>query len=98
MKIPVRLLLAVFFCLFAFLCLRTISFAQAADIVQSPQPALSNLNTNTNPDVPNNLHNWTQTVLIEVISATSCMITGIDPSNPNQACLGIDQKTKKIGF
>lgn len=53
---------------------------------------------NTNSDVPNNLHNWTQNVMIEVMSAMSCQIAGVDPTSPNQACLGIDPKTKKIGF
>lgn len=36
--------------------------------------------------------------MIEVMSALSCQLTGIDPTNPNQACLGVDQKTGKIGF
>ena len=53
---------------------------------------------NTNPDVPNNLHTYTQNVTIEIMSALSCQLTGIDPTNPNQACLGVDQKTGKIGF
>ena len=53
---------------------------------------------NTNPDVPNNLHNWTQNVMIEVMSALSCQLAGVDPTNPKQSCLGIDQKSGKIGF
>ncbi len=60
--------------------------------------AQNSLPTNTNPEVPNNLHNWTQTVMIEVMSALSCQISGIDPMNPKGTCLGIDQKTGKIGF
>jgi len=54
--------------------------------------------TNTNPDVPNTLHNWTQNVMIEVMSALTCQIAGVDPVNPKQSCLGADQKTGKIGF
>jgi len=54
--------------------------------------------TNTNPDVPNNLHNYTQSVMIEVMSAMTCQLVGIDPTNPNQQCLGTDAKTGKIGF
>lgn len=53
---------------------------------------------NTNPDVPNNLHNWTQSVMIEVMSSLTCQIAGVDPINPKQSCLGADQKTGKIGF
>src|SRR3990172_488795 len=54
--------------------------------------------SNTNPDVPNNLHNWTQSVMIEVMSALTCQIAGVDPVNPKQSCLGADQATGKIGF
>lgn len=36
--------------------------------------------------------------MIEVMSALSCQLSGIDPTNPNQQCLGVDQKTGKIGF
>src|SRR3989344_9366698 len=53
---------------------------------------------NTNPDVPNNLHNWTQNVMIEVMSALTCQLAGVDPINPKQGCLGIDSASGKIGF
>ncbi|MBI3070324.1 MAG: hypothetical protein HYY87_03410, partial [Candidatus Levybacteria bacterium] len=53
---------------------------------------------NTNPNVPNNLHTWTQNVMIEVMAAATCQLAGIDPVNPNQKCLGVDPKTNSIGF
>jgi len=53
---------------------------------------------NTNPDVPKNLHTWTQNVMIEVMSAMSCQLSGIDPTDPKGKCLGVDAKTGKIGF
>ena len=53
---------------------------------------------NTNPDVPKNLHTWTQNVMIEVMSAMSCQLSGIDPTDPKGKCLGVDQKTGKIGY
>ncbi len=53
---------------------------------------------NVDTSVPDNLHNWTQTVMIEVLSSLSCQLTGIDPTAKTQQCLGIDQKTGKIGF
>ena len=53
---------------------------------------------NINPDVPKNLHTYTQNVIIEIMSAVTCQLTGIDPVNQNQQCLGVDQKTGKIGF
>ncbi len=73
----------------------------AAPLFASSQtaPAQSNYpSTNTNPNVPNNLHNWTQTVMIEVMSAMTCQIAGVDPINPKQECLGVDKETGKIGF
>lgn len=70
-------------------------------------PAFASPAPNTNPDggyqtappdVPNNLHNFTQNVTIEIMSAITCQLTGIDPVNPKQACLGVDQESGKIGF
>jgi hypothetical protein len=53
---------------------------------------------NTNPDVPQNFHTYVQTVFIEVASAVSCQLAGIDLFEQNGKCLGIDPKTQKIGF
>jgi len=53
---------------------------------------------NTTPDVPKNLHTWTQNVMIEVMSAMSCQLSGIDPTDPKSKCLGVDSKTGKIGY
>ena len=50
------------------------------------------------PDVPRNLHTWTQTVTIEVLSSLTCLTAGIDPAAPNSQCLGVDQKTGVIGY
>jgi len=69
------------------------SFAQAK-VTQTPTVSAAN----TNSDAPNNLHNWTQTVMLEVLSALNCQLTGIDPTTKNGQCLGFDQKTGKIGF
>lgn len=52
----------------------------------------------TNPDVPKNLHFWTQNVMLEVMSSMICQLAGIDPVNPNQQCLGVDRQTGQIGF
>lgn len=67
---------------------------------QASQPYAANpyLEPNTNPDVPKNLHTHTQNLLIEVLAAVSCQLSGIDPVNPNNKCLGVDNKTGKIGF
>lgn len=54
--------------------------------------------TNTNPDVPNNLHTFTQSLLIEVASSLTCLTAGVDPVDPKGQCLGIDLQTHKIGY
>lgn len=104
MRIPAYLRFFVFlFCLlFIFLFSVNFVFAQTSSSQLSPtnQPTQINPNTtpNTNPDVPKNLHNWTQNVMIEVMLSLSCQLVGIDPTQPNGQCLGVDQKTGKIGF
>jgi len=67
-------------------------------LVENSAVANSYATPNTNPDVPKNLHTWTQNVMIETMSAIICQLSGIDPINPAQSCLGVDQKTNKIGF
>ena len=53
-----------------------------------------NLDLGTNPDVPQNLSTYTQSVFIEITSAVSCLLSGVDPIRPNQPCLGFDPKTR----
>lgn len=77
----------------------TVCFFLFAATPSFAQTTVNNYVTpNTNPDVPTNLHTWTQNVMIEVLSATVCQLAGFDPVNPNQKCLGSDPKTGKIGF
>jgi hypothetical protein len=100
MRILSKALIFVFFLLFATYLLSSAIPIHAASQTASSQAQTNNIapSSNTNPDVPDNLHNWTQTVMIEVLSAFSCQLAGIDPINPNQSCLGVDRKTNKIGF
>ncbi len=51
-----------------------------------------------NPDVPQNLHTYTQNVFIELMATVACQLTGYDPISQNHQCLGVDPKTGKIGF
>jgi len=98
MKKAARFLI-IFFLASIFYFLPSATSAYALSLTPSPaKPNIAAPTTNTNPDVPNNLHNWTQTVMIEVMSSLTCQIAGIDPINPKQSCLGADQKTGKIGF
>ncbi|HVT01214.1 MAG TPA: hypothetical protein VHE53_03200 [Patescibacteria group bacterium] len=57
-----------------------------------------NYKLDTNKDVPQDFHTYTQSVFIEIGSAISCQLSGIDPTNPNGKCLGIDPDTHKIGY
>ena len=36
--------------------------------------------------------------MIEVMSALTCQLAGVDPINPRQGCLGVDSASGKIGF
>lgn len=90
---------------FAFLFLITFSllfkpaaFAQNLNPITQSSPTQQSIFSNTNPDVPKNLHTFTQNVMIEVMSAVICQVSGIDITNTSQGCLGIDPKTQKIGF
>lgn len=51
----------------------------------NPSFAQSPVQPQTQPD----LHNYTQNVMIEVTSALTCMLAGVDPIRPNEKCLGI---------
>lgn len=68
------------------------------DLQQTSLEQINNPISNTNSDVPNNLHYSTQSIAIEIMSTIICQLSGIDPINPKQSCLGIDQKSGKIGF
>lgn len=76
------------------------AYAQAPSSYQQENTVQANPYTipQTNPDVPKNLHTWTQTIMIDVLSAMTCQLTGIDPTTKEGKCLGIDPKTQKIGF
>lgn len=94
MKLTALFLFSIFYLLSsAFIVPNVSAQTNAPTKEQNPYTA-----PNTNPDVPKNLHTYTQNVIIEIMSAATCQLTGIDPTNPNQACLGVDQKTGKIGF
>jgi len=81
-----------FFSFFSFTA--SVSFAQGTTAQKNKIPP----STNADPDVPRNLHNWTQSVMIETMLSLTCQLVGVDPTRPDGQCLGVDQKTGKIGF
>ena len=60
--------------------------------------ALNYLLPNADADVPVNHHSYTQILLIDGLSSLVCLMTGIDPTNTNQPCLGVDPNTGKVGL
>ncbi len=70
----------------------------------SPQPTQATLPANpyvapdTNPDVPKNLHTFTQSVMLEVASSLICQIGGYDVITHTPNCLGLDPTSRKIGY
>src|SRR3989344_5017051 len=85
-----------FFLFSIFYSLFSIQSVSAQSINQTAQNSYTA--PNTNPNVPNNLHTYSQNVLIEVMSAVSCQLAGVDPTSPSQKCLGVDNNTGKIGY
>lgn len=97
MKILSKFLAFSFFLLSTFYLLSSAAPVYAASQT-TPTPMMQHPTPNTNSDVPNNPHFSTQSTVIEIMSAITCQLSGIDPINPKQSCLGVDQKTGKIGF
>lgn len=102
MRVSARIIFVVLFFLAAVLFSHAPVYAQTANqssagITQSSPPS-NYFNTNTYANVPQNHHTFTQVELIDILSAVMCQLTGIDPTNPNQSCLGVDTTTGKIGF
>ncbi len=81
-----------------FLLLTTYYLLPATIPVASAQSAAAYLAPNTNADVPQNLHTFSQSIMIDVMSSMVCQLTGVDVVNKKQACLGADPATGKIGF
>lgn len=53
---------------------------------------------NIDPNIPANMHTLTQYILIEMMIALGCQLSGIDLSNPTQPCLAPNPFTAKIGY
>ena len=105
MRYSARILFVVSLFLLTLFVLKPQAFAQVQQL--SPEPAQqttdnssNNINNfltpNADPDVPQNHHSYTQIVLIDLLSATMCQLTGIDPDDPSQPCLGVNPSTGKI--
>jgi hypothetical protein len=88
--------------LFVFLLVKTPSFAQTIT-PQAPQITTTtatqpNLVPETDAGVPNNLHTFSQSLMLEILSSLSCNLSGKDPLSKNGQCLGYNSTTGKIGY
>lgn len=89
---------AIFFSLlFVFILIKTPVFAQTVS-PQTTTQAQPYLVPATNPGVPNNLHTFSQSLMLEIMSSLSCNLSGKDLVNKTAQCLGIDPSTGKLGY
>lgn len=69
----------------------------ASTQAQSNYPS-SYASPNTNPDVPRNQHILVQSILLELLSAGICQLSGVDIITPSRTCLSVDPRTEKLGY
>ncbi len=109
MRITARILFSALFFLLIVAIFQRPAYAQtltqpsptpivAQTITQSSNNSNTFLTPNTDSNVPQNRDTYTQVVLINVMSAVMCQLTGIDSTNPQQPCLGVNPTTGKIGM
>src|SRR5215469_4549710 len=80
---------------------KTLAFAQtiqSSTANNQPPPINNFLMPSVDSNVPQNHHEFTQIVMIDVLSAIMCQLTGIDPADPKQPCLDVNPTTGKIGM
>lgn len=94
MKFPARIIGF----LLAFVLIFFITKSSFAQTPTTPIQPNSYVAPNTEANVQPGLHTYTQNVMLEVISAMTCQLVGIDPINTKQECLGVNPKTGKIGY
>ncbi len=73
------------------------TYAQSAPQSQSQQTLNEFRIPDTDSTVPKNTHAYTQILLIDILSAITCQLTGIDPVMPSQPCIGFNPLTGKFG-
>lgn len=94
MRFSVRFLFGFLSLLLLLLTFSRVSFAQTT----TPSPTPYVLAPDTNSNVPQNMSTYTQSVMLNMVNALNCQLTGINTLSPMEKCLGVDQKTGKIGF
>lgn len=93
-----KILCAVFFALILFNIFATSSFAQSIPSASPSQGIKTSYPINTDANVPQDFHTYSQNVFIEILTSISCMLTGYDPLTVTGKCLGINPVTHKVGY
>ena len=101
MRVAARTVFIVFCCVLAFTLFAPPAHAQT--VIPSPSPITQSPNDNfffpnTAANVPRDHHMYAQIELFDILSAFMCQLTGIDPTNPSQSCLGVNTTNGQIGF
>jgi hypothetical protein len=96
-KFTVRLFFVCLILISAFLIVKPAAFAQslALQTTTQTQPYLAPA---TNPGVPNNLHTFSQSLMLEIMSSLTCNLSGKDLLSKDGRCLGYDATTGKLGY
>ncbi|HWY79724.1 MAG TPA: hypothetical protein VNW29_05180 [Candidatus Sulfotelmatobacter sp.] len=109
MRISARLFFVTFFSLSTIFLFKLPIQAAAQSLNQqssTPIAPTTVINTNTSnfltpnveANVPKNHHEYTQIMLIDLFSTIMCQLSGVDPTNPQQPCLGVNMTTGQIGM
>lgn len=53
---------------------------------------------NLAPDIPANLHTYSQSIVIELLGSATCLLAGVNPMHPQGKCLDKDPYTGKLGY
>lgn len=92
----------VVFCLSLVTFLFGTSPVLAQTTTQSSYPTSNTGNSynlpNTDSNVSVNQHTRVQTLMIDLMASTMCILVGIDPVDQNHACLDVNPTTGKIGY
>ncbi len=104
LRVMKKILTALFSVILFLIVVPTIH-AQQPTTTSSPSPTFSQpanakaaFPLQTDSNVPQNFHTYSQNVFIEILTSISCILTGYDPLTASGKCLGINPVTHKIGY
>ena len=94
-----KISISILFVLSLFILSTNLVHAQSSTEESYNSTSYSSSNTyNLDPGVERNSHNAVQVILIDSLSALSCQLGGVDPTNPGGKCIGINKETGEMGY